>query len=85
MDLHTGPVSESPVERLVRHKHPWRDIAFKPFTGLQIAPWREDIPRGDVFKGKDAQLEVAIENIQERLAADPKEVQPPPAFPIKRK
>ena len=40
---------------------------------------------GDVLKGKDAQLEAAIANIQQRLAADPKEIPSVPAFPIKRK
>ena len=40
---------------------------------------------GDVLRGKDAQLEAAIANIQQRLATDPKEIPAVPAFPIKRK
>ena len=40
---------------------------------------------GDVLRGKDAQLEAAIANIQQRLAAGPKEIPAVPAFPIKRK
>ncbi len=38
---------------------------------------------GDVLRGEDTQLAVGIENILRRLAEDPKETPPPPAFPDK--
>jgi tricorn protease len=35
------------------------------------------------FNGKDAQLEAAIQLLQEEIAKDPREVPPPPAYPDK--
>ncbi len=39
----------------------------------------------DVLKGKDAQLEAAIESVIERLRQNPMEIPPPPAYPVKSK
>ena len=38
---------------------------------------------GDVLRGKDAQLEAAIEHILKRMADDPMELPPPPDYPDK--
>ncbi len=37
----------------------------------------------ETFNGKDAQLDRAIQHLQEEIAKDPRAVPPPPAFPDK--
>ena len=42
-----------------------------------------DNPPNETFKGKDAQLEAAIELLKKKIAEDPRDVPPPPAYPDK--
>jgi tricorn protease len=44
----------------------------------------ENMP-GDVVKGKDAQLDAAIENVLQRIKDQPVELPPPPPYPVKSK
>ena len=51
-------------------------------TGLDPDIVVDNLPHA-TFLGHDAQLEAAIKLLQEKIAADPRPVPKPPAYPVK--
>jgi tricorn protease len=73
-----GGVARAPMFGVYGEEGEWliEGRGFEPDIVL------DNLPHA-TFNGKDAQLEAAIQLLQEEIAKDPREVPPPPAYPDK--